>query len=260
MRLLGREVLPAPIKKHWQLTVSRHTYNRLLTFKSVEEYQVWIFFDTPLQVDRVVRTIRGLISQSRLEEHIPSVPGGLELMTGESQYVFLPYFGESTSSSLVDQDGNLFTDANVFVDNVKRASVSEFESLERAISPLVHSMQDDRANHMGTPAGFQKVKDNCPFVKWCEDNATIGISEPLITALITNLCRFGKESFAFLVEIAKKGPENFNIVEYKDRVASMIGSMHLRHTQQSRGLGGPGSCPNGPIRPQDGESTLTSTA
>lgn len=214
-----------------------------------EEYRIWMFFEQPIPVDRVVPTVRASIVQAGLSETIPSIPGIPEILTGESQFVWLPFFGGNPTTAFVDRGGRRIGGAGKFTDKVKRTSIEAFEKLEAAMIPFIASMQDQRANFVGTSAGLQLVVQNCPFVKWCEETADKGIPGPLMSALMTNLCRFGKGGVQKLVTIAKRGRGKFNQDEFIARIATMIGVEAPLTYQAIKSLGWPGTAPQWPASP-----------
>lgn len=222
---------------------------RIPDVPAATEFRVWMFFEDPIQVERFVPVVRASIMQAGLDEGIPSVPGEFELLTGDAQSLWLPYFGGTPSSAFVNRAMRRVGDAKTFIGVVRRISPADFEDFETAVFPSMSAMWDPRANFIGSAQGLEKVIQNCPFLKWCEDNADNGIPEPLMLALMANLCRFGPDGTHTLIEIARRRPGRFDEVAFTNRLASMYGVYGPTTYEAIKAIGWPGDIPSWPASP-----------
>jgi len=227
----------------------RSYIERIVTGTDSDEFKVWIFFEEPIEVGRVVSAIRASIAKADLGDHIPSIPGGPEILSGDAQFAWLPYFGGATTSTFVNRAMRRTGDVKKFVEDVRAVTLDEFVKLELAMLPFTKQMQDQRANFIGTAEGFGEVVRNCPFLKWCDENADAGIPSPLMSALMTNLVRFGAAGNRKLIEIARRGSDEFNEAAFARRLAAMIGVDAPVTYGAIKLLGWPGTIPAWPESP-----------
>ncbi|MCB9365900.1 MAG: hypothetical protein H6508_01740 [Calditrichaeota bacterium] len=232
------------------LTFGIRSYiERIDTGLDTDEFKVWIFFEEPIDVRRVVSAIRASIAKADLGDHIPSIPGGPEVLGGDAQFAWLPYFGGATTSTFVNRAMRRTGDVKKFVESLRTVSMDEFKKLEMAMLPFTEQMQDQRANFIGSAEGFGEVVRNCPFLKWCDENADEGIPSPLMSALMTNLVRFGAAGNRKLIEIGRRGVGEFNEAAFARRLAAMIGVDAPVTYGAIKLLGWPGTIPAWPESP-----------
>lgn len=158
-------------------------------------YHNWIFFEKLLEAGYVHDVLTALL------KHIdPNVSPEVFPKSGDDNlgnFVWLPLFGGKDTLGLgvnedrtvfVDDTGNLIADQWQLLENIKSTSESVYKKLESQYGIILPSDVDTEVSLKTDQLGLDKVLENCPFIKYCIDNAK-DLGEPLWYAMVSNLCR-----------------------------------------------------------------------
>lgn len=181
-----------------------------------EDYQIWTFFSAPHEASQVYDVLHGLVIELDLDYFATIVPTTSKEYGHAVQTIWLPLYGGQEDTIGRQRGGGVATDRTVFVADDQSVLASQgkvlktstqvpnscFEAMEIATMPHQSAWQDAKAGYCAGPDELQLVLDNCPFVKWCEEQDGV-LSKPLREALISNLCRFGESGVKKVCDILK---------------------------------------------------------